>query len=78
MKRPQTVTLTEARRRFGHLLARAARGETVVITRRGVPYAVLLSAERYQLLTNPTRKLAIYAQAPVSSAQGLPNDRTSQ
>lgn len=43
-----TVTTTEARRKFGRLLQRVARGEDIAITRRGAPRAVLVSAERYQ------------------------------
>ena len=45
-----TVTTTEATRGFGRLLHRVARGEDVVITRRGGPRAVLVSVERYGAL----------------------------
>lgn len=48
--RVRSTTTTEARRRFGRLLVWTARGETVVITRYGVPCAVLLSVARYQAL----------------------------
>lgn len=47
---PLTVSSTIARKRFGSILDAAARGETIVITRRNSVPAVLISAERYSAL----------------------------
>ena len=41
-----TVGITEAIRRFSGLIDRVARGETITITRRGVPVAVLEPVDR--------------------------------
>lgn len=38
---PATFTVAEAKARLSELLARAANGETVHITRHGKPYAVI-------------------------------------
>src|SRR5882672_9460202 len=38
------ITTTEARKRFHHYVRLAAKGETIVITRRGVPAAQLVRA----------------------------------
>lgn len=38
---PATYTVAEAKARLSELLARAAKGETVHITRHGKPYAVI-------------------------------------
>lgn len=51
--RNQQLTLSEAqvRRAFGRALDQAARGEDILITRRKTPHAVLISVDRYRVLT---------------------------
>jgi len=47
---PKTVSLTEARRRFGEII-RQAQIEPVIVTRYGQPYVVILSVQEYERLT---------------------------
>jgi antitoxin Phd len=42
-----TVSATDAQNEFGRVLHRASHDEVVVITRHGVPRAVLLSVDKY-------------------------------
>jgi prevent-host-death family protein len=47
-----TVTATEAKNDFGRILERVIRGGQVVITKHDTPKAVLISVERYDLLSS--------------------------
>lgn len=49
---PMTVTATEAQNEFGRVLDQATRDQVVLITRHGVPRAVLVSVERYRELAS--------------------------
>lgn len=44
------VSVAEARQNFARLIQRAQRGRAIVVTRRGEPVAVLLSASEYLAL----------------------------
>ncbi len=46
----KTVSVTEARRRFGKIIHQAQTGP-VILTRRGEPVAVILSVQEYERLT---------------------------
>ncbi len=46
-----SVTATEAKNAFGHLLERAMRGDVVVITKHDAPKAVLISMDEYTALS---------------------------
>ncbi|WP_245613197.1 type II toxin-antitoxin system Phd/YefM family antitoxin [Skermanella stibiiresistens] len=43
---PRAISAADARRQFPTLLKRAAKGETVIITQRGVPVARLVPHEK--------------------------------
>ena len=45
------VSVAEARQNFARLIKRAERGNSIEITRRGEPVAVLLSASKYAAMT---------------------------
>jgi prevent-host-death family protein len=45
------ISSTEAQNNFGRILGRVARNETVVIRKRDVREAVIISFERYEALT---------------------------
>jgi prevent-host-death family protein len=45
------VSVAEARQHFARLIKRAQQGKTIEITRRGEPFAVLLSAAEYSAIT---------------------------
>ncbi len=45
------ISATDAQNEFGRVLDRAAGDDVVVITRHGVPRAVLISVDRYRALT---------------------------
>jgi prevent-host-death family protein len=44
-----TITASEARTRFGHLLERVAQGEEIIITRNGKPVARMVPEVRRDL-----------------------------
>lgn len=50
--RPWEISSTEAQNNFGRVLGHVARDGTVVIRKRDVPEAVVISYDRYQALTN--------------------------
>ena len=47
-----SVTATEAKNKFGHLLEKAMQGGVVVITKHDAPKAVLISMDEYTALSN--------------------------
>jgi antitoxin Phd len=47
-----SVTATDAKNAFGHLLERAMRGDVVVITKHDAPKAVLISMDEYTALSS--------------------------
>lgn len=47
-----SIASTEAQNEFGAVMERATHGHDVVITRHGVPRAVLVSIDRYRELTS--------------------------
>ncbi len=51
----RTVGVSEARAQWSCLLDEVARGETIMITRRGVPVAALTPASGLPLLTDERR-----------------------
>jgi prevent-host-death family protein len=57
------VSIAEARNRLTRLVQRAEAGETVRITRRGRPVAVLLSEREYGRLSAPRSDLAGFLAA---------------
>ena len=51
-----TMSLTVARRNFGNLLNRVERGERIVITRYGKPFAAVIPIPDLQSLTRTKAK----------------------
>jgi antitoxin Phd len=49
--KPVTMTATEAQNSFGRVLDEVARNGTVLITKHNVTRAVVISADRYEALT---------------------------
>lgn len=44
----KTISVTEARRKFGWLIKEVSKGQDYVVTQKGKPLAVLISIEKYQ------------------------------
>jgi prevent-host-death family protein len=55
-EKPSRVTATEARVRFGEMMRRAERGETLLVERGGEPKAVIISIEEYGRLSERDRR----------------------
>lgn len=74
MRAVTEVSIAEARNRLTRLVQRAEAGETVRITRRGRPVAVLLSEREYGRLRAPKVDLAGFLAAWRSDmeAGGIP------
>ena len=53
--KPMSVTATEAHKNLGRILDSVAGDQVVVITRYGVPQAVVMSLERFNALTGESR-----------------------
>jgi prevent-host-death family protein len=51
-----TMSVTDARRKFGKLLDRIERGERIVITRYGKPFAALIPISDLDLLAQTKAK----------------------
>ncbi|MGP8242888.1 MAG: type II toxin-antitoxin system Phd/YefM family antitoxin [Bryobacteraceae bacterium] len=50
-----SVSATEAKNQFGHILENAIRGDRVMITKHGAPKAVLLSVDEFEDLSGAGR-----------------------
>lgn len=67
---PTKVSVAEARQNFARLIKRAEHGNSIEITRRGEPVAVLVSASEYASMTGE-RPSFITATRHVRSRMGV-------
>ena len=79
---PDQFTATEAKHEFGRLLEKAIGGHTIIITKHDDPKAVLMSMERFNMLTHaPELNLAALSRefdALLERMQGRNSRRAMQ